>query len=64
MKRGDEMTLITCNCNCIHQHDGYCRLETPSAVTNSNTKKGCVHFVKPDKAKKKYKNLLNDKTLL
>ncbi len=38
------MTLIQCDENCIYQNNGYCRLDTPSAVTNS-TADGCMHKV-------------------
>lgn len=42
------MTLITCDCDCVYQQEGYCRLETPSVITNS-TDKGCAHYIEVGK---------------
>lgn len=39
------MTLITCDCNCLYQKDGYCYLETPTSANNMLAEKGCVHYV-------------------
>ncbi|MCI8360552.1 MAG: hypothetical protein HFE86_04340 [Clostridiales bacterium] len=38
------MNLIPCARPCSHQQEGYCGLETTSAVTN--TAGGCPYFVK------------------
>lgn len=38
------MNLIPCALDCDHQKEGYCGLETTSAVTN--TAGGCPYFVK------------------
>lgn len=38
------MNLIPCARPCSHQQDGYCGLETTSAVTN--TAGGCPYFLK------------------
>lgn len=46
------MTLIPCADNCIYQQDGFCRMETPSIVTNIETntaKNGCIHKIEPNK---------------
>lgn len=47
------MTIIPCDCNCIYQADGYCRLEKPSYITN-NSYKGCAYFIENSKDRKKY----------
>ncbi|MBE6830695.1 hypothetical protein [Clostridium sp. KNHs216] len=39
------MSIIQCDEDCIYQHDGYCSLEMPSAITNY-TGDGCVHCIK------------------
>jgi len=39
------MSIIQCDIDCIYQHDGYCSLEMPSAITNY-TGDGCVHCIK------------------
>lgn len=39
------MSMIQCDVDCIYQKDGYCTLETPSAITNF-TGDGCVHCIK------------------
>ncbi len=38
------MSLIPCDEDCIYQAEGYCNLDTPSAVTNHRG--GCVHYIK------------------
>ena len=38
------MSLITCSAKCKYQKEGYCSLDTPSNVTNTNNI-GCAHFV-------------------
>ncbi len=42
------MSLISCDDCCIYQKDGYCTLETPTAVNNS-TAVGCAHYVSLNK---------------
>ncbi|TGJ76520.1 hypothetical protein CAGA_14320 [Caproiciproducens galactitolivorans] len=39
------MSIIQCDEDCLYQHDGYCSLEMPSAITNY-TGDGCVHCIK------------------
>jgi hypothetical protein len=41
------MNLIQCNCSCIYQDEGYCKLEKAAEITNqsSNYDNGCLHFV-------------------
>ncbi len=39
------MSIIQCDVDCIYQHDGYCSLEMPSAITNYKGD-GCVHCIK------------------
>lgn len=39
------MSIIQCDEDCIYQHEGYCGLEMPSAITNY-TGNGCVHCIK------------------
>jgi hypothetical protein len=39
------MSIIQCDEDCIYQHEGYCSLEMPSAITNY-TGDGCVHCIK------------------
>lgn len=39
------MSIIQCDVDCIYQHDGYCSLEMPSAITNY-TGDGCVYCIK------------------
>ena len=39
------MSIIQCDEDCIYQHDGYCSLEMPSAITNY-TGDGCMHCIK------------------
>ncbi|MCI9273490.1 MAG: hypothetical protein HFE39_05980 [Clostridiales bacterium] len=41
------MSLIPCDDDCIYQIDGYCKLETPTIITNHLG--GCVHYVKAAK---------------
>ncbi len=36
------MSLITCSKNCVHQENGYCRLEKAAAVTS--TYDDCPHY--------------------
>lgn len=38
------MSLIPCDDDCIYQVDGYCKLESPAAITNHLG--GCVHYIK------------------
>lgn len=40
------MSLITCDNNCVYQHDGYCTLNTPAVVTEYNENSNCIHFIK------------------
>ena len=40
------MNLIPCGADCKHQREGYCCLEQPSAVTNSEG--GCAYYVEKD----------------
>lgn len=40
------MTFIPCDERCIHQREGFCTLETASAVTDCTG--GCIHKVKPE----------------
>ena len=39
------MSIIQCDEDCVYQKDGYCVLETPSAVTNY-TGNGRVHCIR------------------
>jgi hypothetical protein len=39
------LSIIQCDVDCVYQNDGYCTLETPSAITNF-TGDGCVHCIK------------------
>lgn len=39
------MNLITCSKNCVHQHDGYCKLEHTSYV-NQYKVDGCCYYQK------------------
>lgn len=39
------MSIIQCDEDCLYQHEGYCSLEMPSAITNY-TGDGCVHCIK------------------
>ncbi len=48
------MTLIPCADNCIYQQDGFCRMETPSIVTNisnNSPNNNCIHKIEPDNNK-------------
>lgn len=38
------MSIIQCDEDCVYQQDGYCLLDTPSAITNY-TGNGCVHCI-------------------
>jgi hypothetical protein len=42
------MNLIQCNCRCIYQDEGYCKLEKAAEITNQaeNYNNGCLHFIK------------------
>lgn len=52
------MNLINCNENCIHQHDGFCKMGT-TAPLNAIRVNGCSYF----RCKKKRKNTINSKKL-
>ena len=43
------MNLIVCSENCIHQKDGYCFLEHPSAVPNpqGSLENRCIYLERP-----------------
>jgi hypothetical protein len=44
------MNLIQCNCSCIYQDEGYCKLEKAAEITNQavNYNNGCLHFIKKE----------------
>lgn len=48
------MNLITCNKDCIHQKDGYCKLNSISSITEFGKSECC--YYSPNKDGKIYKN--------
>lgn len=60
--RGDNMSLITCNDDCIYQKDGYCMLETPS-VSNNHLNTECIYYTKLSTDKSNLKRPKNDEKI-
>ena len=42
------MNLIVCSKNCVHQQDGFCRLERAAAPTGSAVD-GCCYYRAPER---------------
>lgn len=42
------MSMIPCGEDCVYQRDGYCSLDIPPVVTNSDFK-GCAHKISLEK---------------
>lgn len=40
------MSLITCDNDCVYQKEGYCVLETPTVITNKSGCQNCVYYIK------------------
>lgn len=47
-RKAPEMSMIPCSEDCVYQRDGYCSLDIPPLVTNTDAK-GCVHKISLDK---------------
>lgn len=42
------MSMIPCSEDCVYQREGYCSLDVPPLVTNSDFR-GCVHKISVEK---------------
>jgi len=50
------MSLIPCASKCIYQKDGFCLLESPNSINNTDIKvNSCIYFIPENKQETKNK---------